>query len=341
MVSVARAAPDTYPPLSPLAGRSVFVTGGVGSFGQAFVRRALNDGARRVVVFSRDELKQAQMRAAMSDPRLRFFLGDVRDPHRLAVAMRGVDLVVHAAAMKRIEQCEQHPDEAIRTNVLGTLNVAHAAIEANVDRAVFLSTDKAPDAATLYGATKFCAERMWIASNVHAAGRRTRLSAVRYGNVCNSRGSVLHLWREQDQRGEALTLTDDRCTRFWMSLDQAVDLVTLCFQTMRGGDVIIPKAPSGPIGELAAALVGDSRFADLGTRVIGLRPAERLHETLISVDESRNTWDCGTHYVIEPPERTWGQVDDPNGVRVPDGFTYRSDTNERQATVDDLRRLVA
>ncbi len=337
MVSVARAAPDIYPPLSPLAGRSVFVTGGVGSFGTAFVKRALADGARRVVVFSRDELKQSQMRAAMSDPRLRFFLGDVRDPHRLAVAMRGVDLVVHAAAMKRIEQCEQHPDEAIRTNVLGTLNVAHAAIEANVDRACFLSTDKAPDAATLYGATKFCAERMWVQSNVHAAGRRTRLSATRYGNVIGSRGSVIHLWREQHANGEALTLTDRRCSRFWMTIEDAVDLVTLCLATMRGGEVIDPKAASSPIESLAIAATHDFAMC----RETGLRPAERLHETLISVDESRNTWDCGTHYVIEPPERTWGEVDPPDGVRVADGFTYRSDTNERQATVDDLRRLVA
>jgi UDP-N-acetylglucosamine 4,6-dehydratase len=323
-------------PLSPLAGRNVFVTGGTGSFGTAFVKRALLDGARRVVVYSRDELKQATLRAGISDPRLRCFIGDVRDRHRLETAMHGVDIVVHAAAIKRIEVCEANPDEAIRTNVLGTLNVAQAAIAVGVDRAVFLSTDKAPDAATLYGATKFCAERMWIASNVHAAGRKTRLSAVRYGNVLASRGSVMHLWREQRQQGIPLTLTDARCTRFWLTLDQAVDLVILCLRTMRGGEVVIPKAPSSPIGALADAVAGHWPYEELG-----LRPAERLHETLISVDESRNVYDAGSHYIIEPPERTWATMEPPPYPRVPDGWSYRSDTNELQATADDLRRLVA
>lgn len=325
-------------PLSPLAGRNVFVTGGSGSFGNAFVRRALLDGAKRVVVYSRDELKQAQMRAVLSDPRLRFFVGDVRDRDRLETAMRGCDIVVHAAAMKRIEVCEQNPDEAIRTNVLGTLYVAQAAIANNIDRAVFLSTDKAPDAATLYGATKFCAERMWIASNVHAAGRRTRLSAVRYGNVIGSRGSVVETWRIQAAKHKPISFTDVRCTRFWITLDQAVDLVTLCLSTMRGGEVVIPKAGSSGIADLAWAVIGTSEMQFEET---GLRAAERLHETLISPDESRYAYDCGSHYLIEPAERTWGQVAEPDGVRVPEGWSYRSDTNERRYTVADLASLVA
>jgi UDP-N-acetylglucosamine 4,6-dehydratase len=312
------------------------VTGGTGSFGTAFVKRALLDGARRVVVYSRDELKQATLRAGISDPRLRCFIGDVRDRDRLETAMHGVDIVVHAAAMKRIEVCEANPDEAIRTNVLGTLNVAQAAIASGVDRAVFLSTDKAPDAATLYGATKFCAERMWIASNVHAAGRKTRLSATRYGNVIGSRGSVVHLWREQAARGESITITDRRCSRFWMSIEQAVDLVILCLATMRGGEVIVPKAPSSHVIELANATVDW-----ITSKEIGLRPAERLHETLISVDESRNVYEAPTHYIIEPPERTWATIEPPPYPKVPEGWSYRSDTNELQATADDLRRLVA
>ncbi len=326
---------------APLANRSVLVTGGTGSFGGAFVRQALADGARRVVIYSRDELKQSAMRAAIPDDRCRWFIGDVRDYDRLLTAMRGVDLVVHAAAMKRIETCEECPDEAIRTNVLGTMHVARATIEAGVQKAVFLSTDKAPAAATLYGATKFCAEKLWIQSNVLAAGRTTKLSAVRYGNVLGSRGSVLDLWRTQARNGQRITITDERCSRFWLTLNQAVDLVLLAFRTMRGGEVLIPKAPSSPILSLAEAVVGRIHLAAVGVDPIGLRAAERLHETLISSDEARTTWDMGNHYVIEPESRTWGEVAPPNGTLVPADFSYRSDTNTRRYTADQLRALVA
>lgn len=333
---------DTPPAAnSPFLGKNVLVTGGTGSFGNAFVRRCLAEDVRRVVVFSRDELKQAQMAQAIGDARVRYFVGDVRDAERLARAMRGVDYVVHAAAMKRIETCEENPEEAIRTNVLGTLNVAKAAIDAGVLRAVLLSTDKAPAAATLYGATKFAAERLWCGANVYAAGRPTRLSAVRYGNVLGSRGSVLDLWRAQLRAGELVTITDRRCSRFWMTIDQAVDLVLLALDTMRGGEVLVPKVPSAPVLLLASA-VAEQPLAVNGYRETGLRSAERLHETLIANDEARRTFDCGDHYVIEPESRTWADdVPLPWGLPVPDGFSYTSDGNPEQYDAAALRGLVA
>jgi UDP-N-acetylglucosamine 4,6-dehydratase len=320
---------------SPLAGKSVLCTGGSGSFGNAFIRRALADGARRVVCFSRDELKQAEMQKRLPDPRLRFFLGDIRDADRLTWAMRGVDTVVHAAAQKHVPSCEENPTEAIRTNVLGTLNVAEAAIRLGVRKAVFLSTDKAPSAHTLYGASKFCAERLWCQSNVYSIGD-TRLSAVRYGNVLGSRGSVLDIWRGQAAKGEPVTLTDSKATRFWMRLEDAVDLVTLALSEMRGGEVFVGRVGSSPILTLAKAV---APFAEI--RESGLRPAERLHETLISSDEARTTFDCVTHYRIEPESRTWGDVEPLDFPRVAPDFQYRSDTNEQQITIEEMRRLVA
>jgi UDP-N-acetylglucosamine 4,6-dehydratase len=249
--------------------------------------------------------------------------------------MSGVHFVVHAAALKRIEVCESDPWEATLTNVIGTHHVASAAILAGVHRAVLLSTDKAPSAHTLYGATKFCAERLWLASNVYAAGHATKLAASRYGNVLNSRGSVVHLWREQAQRGEPLTVTDQRCTRFWLTLEQAVDLVLLALREMQGGEVYVPKCPSSPVAHLAATLSNG-----VGAKIVGLRPGERLHETLISSDESRTTYDRGSHYVIAPDSPSWGPYVS-RGQLVDDGFVYRSDTNSQRVSVDELRALVA
>jgi UDP-N-acetylglucosamine 4,6-dehydratase len=323
--------------LSPLAEKQILVTGGTGTFGHAFVRRALEDGAERVVVFSRDELKQAQMRAAFPDQRMRFFIGDVRDRERLRWAMRGVNLVVHAAALKRIETCEENPLEAVHTNIVGTGNVAQAAIIEGVERAIFLSTDKAPAAHTLYGATKMTAERLWLQSNVYAAGGHTVLSAVRYGNILGSRGSVLDIFTEQAKRGEPITITDPGMTRFWMTIDQAADLVCMALGNMRGGEIFIPKAPSSPIGTLVDAVAGEGA----AVKRMGLRGSERLHETLITPEESHRTYDCHSHYVIEPEDRTWGEAPPVIGYPVPAGFTYRSDTNELQYSATDLRRLIA
>lgn len=330
--------------------RRVLITGGTGSFGHAFTRRLLTmtdpigrHVVERIVIYSRDELKQAQMRVTFPDERMRFFVGDVRDRARLTQAMRGIDDVVHAAAMKRIETCEAEPGEAIATNVLGTENVALAAIKASVRRAVFLSTDKAPAAHTLYGATKFCAERYWLQSNVYAAGTVTRLSATRYGNVLGSRGSVIDFWRAQMQRGEPLTLTSADCTRFWMTIDDAVDLVLLALEQMRSGEVFVPKIRSSTLLDLARAVAmpdGVTVYAP-GHIETGLRPGERVHETLISLDEARTTSEAATHYIIDSESRTWDDAVLARALpKVAPDFTFRSDTAPR-LSVDELRRLIA
>jgi len=326
---------------SPLADRNLLVTGGTGSFGHAFIRRALDDGAKRVVCFSRDELKQATMRAVFGDdPRLRFFIGDVRDRIRLRIAMQGVQDVIHAAAMKRIEVCEAEPYETVATNILGTQNVAQVAIDSGVERAVFLSTDKAPAAHTLYGMSKAVAERVWVQSNVYAAGSPTKLSCTRYGNVLGSRGSVLDLWRKQFAAGVPLTITDVRATRFWMSIGQAVDLVCRALADMQGGEIFVPKVPSAPILDLARAVVeGPGTYAP-GHIETGLRPGERLHETLISEDEAAQTIDRGDVFVIEPQAPVW-RPPIPYGTVIRPMAAYRSDTNPKQCSVEQLRRLIA
>jgi UDP-N-acetylglucosamine 4,6-dehydratase len=326
--------------MTTLTGRNVLITGGTGSFGRAFVQRALAAGARRIVVFSRDELKQSQMAAAIPDASVRYFVGDVRNRDRLRLALKGCDTVIHAAAMKRIEVCEAEPSEAVATNIFGTENVALEAIAAGVERAVFLSTDKAPGAVTLYGMTKAVAERLWVRSNVYAAGGPTLLSATRYGNVLGSRGSVLELFRRQYHAGQPLTLTSEAMTRFWMTMHQAVGLVELALREMRGGEVFVSKVGSATVLDLARAVVGPALYAP-GHVETGLRPGERLHETLISQDEARNTYDAGGHYIIEPEARTWGDVAPRDLPRVPDDFSYRSDTNDQQLSVEQLREMIA
>jgi len=326
--------------MTALADRSILVTGGSGSFGHAFVRRALAAGARRVVVFSRDELKQSVMAREISDPRVRYFVGDVRNRDRLRLALQGVEVVIHAAAMKRIEVCEAEPCEAVETNVIGTQNVALESIRAGVQRAVFLSTDKAPAAHTLYGMTKAVAERLWLMCNVYAAGGATLLSATRYGNVIGSRGSVLSLFRSQCQAREPLTVTREAATRFWMTMPEAVALVELALREMRGGELFIPKIGSATVLDLARAVVGPA-FYEPGHVETGLRPGERIHETLITEDEARHTYDAGSHYVVEPEARSWGAAPERALPMVPEGFSYRSDTNAQQLTVEELRRMAA
>lgn len=319
---------------SPLTNRNILITGGTGSFGRAFVQRALEVGARRVVVFSRDELKQSDLRASMPDVRLRFMLGSVTEPGRLARAMRGVEFVVHAAAMKHVPACEDNPWEAVATNVLGTQYVAAAALEAGVERGIFLSTDKAAGPNTLYGATKLTAERIWIQANVYAAGTRTRFAATRYGNVLGSRGSVVPVFRAQQAAGR-LTMTDPTMTRFWMALSEAVALVERAFTESRGGEIFIPKVPACDIRTVAEAVAPGVPW-DL----VGIRPGEKAHETLITADEARACYDCGTHYVLEPV-RSWEWLPPRPEPPVPAGFEYRSDTNPDQFTVARLRELLA
>ena len=319
-----------------LASRSVLVTGGSGAFGSAFVRRALDEGASRVCVFSRSESRQAAMAAELNDPRLRFFIGDVRDAQRVSEACRGVEFVVHAAALKRVESCEADPNEAIATNVTGTQNVARACIERGVNRAVFLSTDKAAAPNTLYGATKLTAERLWVRSNVYAAGTPTRFAATRYGNVLGSTGSVVPLWKAQAAKGQPITVTEASMSRFWMRLDEAVDLVCLALRTMRGGEVYVPKIGSSTIETLADAVVPGATVTG-----VGLRPGEKMHEMLVSDEESRHTYDAGSYYVIAPESPTWGDAGPLPYPLVPRGFCYRSDTNPAQLDADQIGRMIA
>lgn len=276
------------------------------------------------------------MRQALPDPRLRFLIGDVREKQRLWFALRDIDICVHAAALKRVETCEADPLEAVQTNVSGSANVAMAAIDRNVQKAVLLSTDKAALPNTLYGATKLVAERTWCAMNAYAAGTGTRLSATRYGNVLGSTGSVVPLWRAHADGGLPLPMTDPAMSRFWMPMSAAVDLVLLALRDMRGGETFVPKAGSSTIAQLADAIAPNTPWS-----ITGLRPGEKMDETLVSADEASRTYDCGSHYVIEPVDRGWGDVAPLSCPRVPPGFSYRSDTNERALSADELRGLVA
>src|SRR4051794_18473309 len=266
-------------------GKTILVTGGTGSFGTKFVETALRrHNPRRVIVFSRDELKQHTMQLALDDPRLTFFIGDVRDRERLGRAFEaGVDVVVHAAAMKQVPACEYNPFEAIKTNILGAQNIIDAAIDKGVRRVLALSTDKAVNPANLYGASKLCAEKLFTQGNAYAGGKVTRFACVRYGNVVGSRGSVIPLFLEQRRFGR-LTLTDERMTRFWLTLEQGVEFVIACIARMHGGEVFVPRIPSMGLTELARALAPGCRI-----EYTGIRPGEKLHECLVSHDETRRT----------------------------------------------------
>jgi UDP-N-acetylglucosamine 4,6-dehydratase len=310
--------------------QQILITGGTGSFGRAFVRRHLEGGTRATLrIFSRDELKQYEMEQEFGgDSRLRFFLGDVRDRERLFRAMQGVDVVIHAAALKHVPLCEYNPAEAVKTNILGAQNVIDCAIDAGVRRAVALSTDKAVNPVNLYGATKLCAEKIFVHGNAYAGVRETRFSCVRYGNVVGSRGSVIPRFLEQ-ARGGVLTLTDSRMTRFWISLDQAVDLVLEALATMKGGEIFVPKIPSMRVVDLARAVAPDAMLKE-----VGVRPGEKLHEVLLPPEEAPRTREHPTHFVIG------GDPDDTTGRPVDEGFAYVSDANTQWLTVEHLGELV-
>ncbi|MGY1748070.1 UDP-N-acetylglucosamine 4,6-dehydratase (inverting) [Modestobacter sp. SYSU DS0511] len=322
--------------MSVLEGSSILVTGGTGSFGKAFLRYLLdNEDPRRVVVFSRDELKQHEVRRLFDDdPRLRFFIGDIRDRARLTRAMDGVDHVVHAAALKQVDTAEYNPFEFVQTNVNGSQNVIEAAIDAGVDKVVALSTDKASSPINLYGATKLCADRMFVSGNHYAAHHRTRFAVVRYGNVMGSRGSVIPVFRDLAARGQSLPITDQRMTRFWITLPQAVQFVIDSFDTMHGGEIYVPRIPSMRVVDLAEAVAPGAP-----THEMGIRPGEKLHEEMIAPDDSRRTVLVGDRYVIMPYVAGWGYEPPADGVPVEDGFTYRSDVNDLWLGVEELRDL--
>jgi UDP-N-acetylglucosamine 4,6-dehydratase len=328
------------PPLAQLmhvvAGKSVLVTGGTGSFGRAFIQAMLaSSSARKIIVFSRDEQKHYHMDRELSDPRLRFFVGDVRDRDRLRQAFRGVETIVHAAAMKHVPLCEYNPIEAVQTNITGARNIIEAAIEAGVGHVLALSTDKAVAPANLYGATKLCMEKLLIAANAYSGDQPTRFALARYGNVMGSAGSVIPLFREQSQRGH-LTITDERMTRFWIDMDGAIRLVLRGLDLMTGGEIFIPKLPTTDIVTLAEALA-----PGVPRSTVGIRPGEKLHETLISTEEARRTRDLGDLLIIWPEFSFHGhRPAEPPGAQLPDGFSYSSDRPDLRLDLDATRLLL-
>lgn len=317
---------------------TILITGGTGSFGHAFVRQALDvQHPRRIIVYSRDEMKQWEMAKKFGhDPRIRFFIGDVRDRERLYRALNGVDYVVHAAAMKIVPSAEYNPFECIKTNIDGAMNVIDAAIDSKVRRVVALSTDKASSPSNLYGATKLASDKLFVAGNAYSGGKSTRFAVVRYGNVMGSRGSVIPFFTGLRDQG-VLPITDKRMTRFMITLEQGIEAVWQAFNDMVGGEIYVRKIPSMTITDIAKAVAPDARH-----EYIGIRPGEKLHEQMISVEDSHTTYEYEDYYKILPAINHWG--DDPhrikNGVKVAEGFEYTSDKNEHWLNAYDLRNWI-
>jgi UDP-N-acetylglucosamine 4,6-dehydratase len=315
---------------------SILVTGATGSFGKKFIEVVLREHQpRRLIVYSRDELKQHEMRTGGYDhPNLRYFLGDVRDVDRLRRAMNGVDVVVHAAALKQVPACEYNPFEAIMTNVMGGKNMIDAALDAGVKKVIALSTDKAVNPVNLYGATKLCAEKLFVQSNAYSGATGTRFSCVRYGNVVGSRGSVIPLFLKQRKTG-TVTVTDPRMTRFWITLEQGVKFVVRCIDLMHGGEVFVPKIPSMNIMDLVKAIA-----PNCAVKEVGIRPGEKLHEVLISEDEARYAVETEDMYVIQPQHSWWLKDNWKNSRTVTDGHRYASDTNPHWLSTEQLAAML-
>jgi UDP-N-acetylglucosamine 4,6-dehydratase len=322
--------------MSNFESASVLITGGTGSLGTGLVQHFLeNTEARRIIVYSRDELKQHQMQIQFkNDRRLRWFLGDVRDLERLKRAFHGVDFVIHAAALKQVDTGEYNPMEFIKTNVIGSQNVIDAAIDAGVKRVVALSTDKASSPINLYGATKLTADKLFVAANNYSFSYGTTFSVVRYGNVMGSRGSVIPYFQNLSQLGKTLPITDIRMTRFWISIQDAVKFVIESLEMMSGGELYVPKIPSMKIVDLAFAIDPKARIEE-----IGMRPGEKLHEEMISADDNRRTVVLKNRLVVTPVVAEWGYVS-PVGERMSDGLAYRSDTNDMWMSISDIKKFV-
>jgi UDP-N-acetylglucosamine 4,6-dehydratase/5-epimerase len=316
-------------------GKTVLITGGTGSFGKKFVRKVLEDDVRKVIVFSRDELKQYEMAQEVKDSRIRFFIGDVRDKERLYRAFDGVDYVVHAAAMKQVPACEYNPFEAVKTNIYGAQNIIEAAIDRGVKRVIALSTDKAAAPINLYGATKLASDKLFVAANSYVGEKETRFAVVRYGNVVGSRGSVVPFFKKMAAEGKKLPITDERMTRFWITLDQGVQFVIDSLERMKGGEIFVPKIPSMKVVDLARAIAPEA-----GIEIIGIRPGEKLHEAMITEDDARHTVEFDNYYVIAPEFPWCPQEYIAQGKSLPEGFKYTSDTNTEWLTVGELRKLV-
>lgn len=317
----------------------VLVTGGTGSFGRRFLQYALDAGVRRIVVFSRDELKQFELMQKIDDPRVRYFIGDIRDEARLRRALHGVDYVVHAAALKQVPAAEYNPMECIKTNVLGAENLISACIDAKIKRLIALSTDKAVNPINLYGATKLCADKLFVAANHLSGGSGPRFATVRYGNVVGSRGSVIPFFQAHKKRGW-LPITDERMTRFWITLDQGVQFVASCLDLMEGGEIFVPKIPTMRVVDLARAMAPEAEL-----RYVGIRPGEKLHEILVPKDEARNTLDHGSFYVIRPAMQQWTTespvvVHGVPGAPVGEEFEYASDSAEQRLDAAALQAMI-
>jgi UDP-N-acetylglucosamine 4,6-dehydratase len=323
-----------------LKNSSILVTGGTGSFGQAFVRLTLKKyNPKRLVVFSRDEMKQWEMAKKFNnDPRIRFFIGDVRDKERLHRALYGVDFVVHAAATKIVPTAEYNPFECIKTNINGAMNLIDACIDQNVKRVVALSTDKASSPINLYGATKLASDKLFVASNSsYVGGHDTKFSVVRYGNVMGSRGSVIPFFMSVKDQG-VLPITDKRMTRFMISLNQGVDLVWLAFEDMLGGEIYIKKIPSMKVTDIAKVIAPKAKH-----KIIGIRPGEKLHEQMISSEDSFSTYEYSNYYKILPQINEWGKdkYRIKRGIKVPEGFVYSSENNSKWITKDELKEWIS
>ena len=322
--------------MSLLDGSSLLITGGTGSFGKALVHELLKHSkVRRIAIFSRDELKQLDMRKEFNDDsRLRWFLGDIRDLSRLKRALHGVDYVVHAAALKQVDTGEYNPMEFIKTNVLGSQNVIEACIDSGVKKVVALSTDKASSPINLYGATKLTADKLFIAAHNYSIVYGTSFSVVRYGNVMGSRGSVIPFFKKLANEGKSLPITDLRMTRFWISIEEAVQFVVESLEVMTGGELYVPRIPSMKITDLAHAVAPDAELTE-----VGMRPGEKLHEEMISADDSRRTLVLKNRFVVMPVVAEWGyQV--PVGEYMPEGTAYRSDTNDLWMTQEDIKKFL-
>lgn len=318
-----------------LRNKVVLVTGGTGSFGQNFVRRVLKDDlVSKVIVFSRDELKQFEMQSTLNSSKLRYFLGDVRDYQRLKQATAGVDIIIHAAAIKQIGAAEYNPMEAIKTNIIGAENIVNVAIENKINKVIALSTDKAANPANLYGATKLCSDKLMIAGNILAGKQDTKFSVVRYGNVIGSRGSVIPYFKEKISTGY-IPITDLEMTRFWLTIEQGVEFVLNCLEMMQGGEIYVPKIPSFKVIDVAKVIA-----PDLPIKVIGIRPGEKLHETMITEDDSHNTFEFKEHYAILSTSLIESKFYKDRGTKVPIGFNFSSNNNKLWFSFDSFRKTL-
>ncbi|WKT77724.1 UDP-N-acetylglucosamine 4,6-dehydratase (inverting) [Lysinibacillus fusiformis] len=317
-----------------LENKTVLVTGGTGSFGKKFVKQALKMNVKKIIIFSRDELKQYEMKQQFQDDdRIRFFIGDVRDKERLDRAFDGVDIVVHAAAMKHVDACEYNPFEAVKTNIHGAQNIIEAAIDCGVEKVIALSTDKACSPVNLYGATKLASDKLFVAANSYVGSKKTGFSVVRYGNVAGSRGSVVPFFKKISITG-TVPITDERMTRFWITLDQGVQFVIDSLERMHGGEIFVPKIPSMKVMDLAKAIAPECQV-----EIVGIRPGEKLHEAMIMEDDARHTVEFDDHYVIQPEFPWWSKKFAEGGKTLPEGFAYTSDNNTEWLTIEQLEKL--